>query len=322
MRLVLAFLCLLLGWAYHLMTGWYPEVSWFRGPALSIVWPVLVVAFGLGAISFHWIRRNGDPVQFAWRIFAFVGCCLILPLTIAREQQASIDQDRERAITKVRKELRLRQLRLAREQQEQLADRKERAKTDRFVQYEGRIADDLLDSLRELDARMLDEVKEQSSAYRQAMDANPTLGPEAWMRFRTLDQLEIELAAHKALYEQARAFQYFVESFEVTYTTAISDLQLQPPADRIAVAEMERILQDWDQSGLLQIRRLDVRMIGTAVKALAILSEEWGRWSFDPRQKQISFENFNAESAFTEAIVLLKAISEEVRLISSPDEPI
>ena len=147
------------------------------------------------------------------------------------------------------------------------------------------------------------------------MDANPTKGPESWIRFRTIDQLEVELAAHKALYEQTRAFTQFIESFEDKYSSEIEALNLQPPADRIAIAELERVLQFWERSRIYDLRQLDVRLLGSAIAALNILRDAWGTWSFNPRDNKITFENPDQEAAFYEQIQLVQAIAIEVNSI-------
>jgi len=246
---------------------------------------------------------------------------LVIPLIFAREQQAGSDMAAQDRITQSRESLRLQRLRKAEEVKEQIADRQERAKTDRFVQYEGKIPADLLDTMRELDAAMLEDVKSHADSYRQALDANPTLGPDAWVRFRRIDQLSLEIAKYKDLYERTRAFAQFVESFEEQYSSKIDALNLQPPADRIAVAELQRILQEWERSKIYELRRLDVKLLGSALAALNILSDEWGSWSYDPRDQNIVFENKEKEAAFAEAILVIKAIMEEVKLIDEDSEP-
>ena len=196
-----------------------------------------------------------------------------------------------------------------------MADRQERARTDRFVQYEGRIPDDTLNQLRELDRKMQEEVQAQADAYSRALEDNPTHGPDDWIHYRTLDQLEMERTAFQALYQQTRAFTQFIEDFEERYTGEIESLQLQPPADRIAIAEMERILQGWKQARVYDLRKLDVEFFANALRILDLLREAWGHWSYSPRDKVVQFDNPDQELRFSEAVLNLKAILAELEVI-------
>ena len=321
MRVILLIISLMFAYGYHLITGWYPDVAWIQDDFMSWVWPAFTAFLSVVAILFVSLHKKMDPVQGAWGIMALVGCMLIVPLIFAREQQANADLAAQQHIKQSKESMRLQRLKQAKEIKEQIADRKERARTDRFVQYEGKIPEELLDKMRELDAAMLADVKSHADSYEQAMDANPTLGPDAWVRFRRIDQLSLEIAKHKDLYERTRAFSGFVESFEEQYTSKIDALNLQPPADRIAVAELQRILQEWERSKIYELRRLDVRLLGAALTALNILSDEWGSWSYDPREQDILFENKDKEADFVEAILLIKAIIEEVSMINQDSNP-
>jgi hypothetical protein len=321
MRWILAVGCLLFGLGYVLLTDWYPDVEWLQGVFMHLLWPVLVALMALAAILCPRRFLARDPVLSSWAVLGLAGCLLILPLIIAREGQAGIDAEREAALRETREALRLERLRQAQALKEAQADRAERAKTDRFVQYEGRVPPATLQQLRDLDARMQAEVDRFAEAYRSALDSNPTKGPESWIRFRTLDQLEVELAAHKALYEQTRAFAQFIESFEDTYTSEIEAMGLQPPADRIAIAEMERILQFWEQSRLYDLRQLDVRLLGAAIAALNGLRDAWGDWSYDPRDKRVRFTDPAREAAFLEDMRLFQAIALEVQAIREALDP-
>ncbi|MEX0330517.1 MAG: hypothetical protein AB3N64_03755 [Puniceicoccaceae bacterium] len=319
MRLILAIVCVLMGLGYYLLTGWYPDVPWLQGTLFHLVWPVAITATGicLNLIA-RWLFAR-DPVLISWAIVGLAGCLLIFPLILARENQADRDSARQEAIQDSREQLRLQRLRLAKAEEErraaERAEREQRGQTDRFVQYEGRIPYDTLDALRQLDQQMREALDAQSEAYAAAMEANPTKGPESWIRFRTIDQLEVELAAHRVLYEQTRAFTQFIESFEDTYTRSIESLDLQPPADRIAIAEMERVLQFWERSRVYDLRQLEVRLLGSAIAALNVLREAWGTWSYNPREQRVLFQNPEQEASFYEQIQLVQAIAIEVNAI-------
>jgi hypothetical protein len=331
MRFILAFLSVLMGISYVLLADWYPDVAWLHKSLMHFVWPVSIasISFLLSLFGGRLLAR--DAVLSAWGAAGLGGCLLLMPLILAREVQSNVDLAERLQLEQTRKELRLELSRLAQIEEEKRkadqADREKRGKTDRFVQYEGRIPDATLATLRDLDERMRAEVDAFAEAYAKALKVNPTKGPESWIRFRTIDQLEIELSAHKALYEQTRAFTQYIESFETSYMGAIEALGLQPPADRIAIAEMERILQFWDRARIYDLRQLDVRLLGSAIAALNVLRDAWGTWAFNPREKRVAFDNPAQEAAFYENIRLVQAIAievdsirEEVDAEASPDQ--
>ena len=321
MRLVLAFLCLLLGIGFYLLTGWYPDVAWLQGAVIRIGFPSVLAAACLVLILWPARPSGGDPLARSWMAVSLMGCLLISVLILGREGQLEADRLAEDRLRESANALRLEQIRQQQLKREEVADRRERAKTDRFVQYEGRIPDDTLQQLRELDERMQGEVKTQADAYALAMEQNPTHGPDDWVHFRTLDQLEMERTAHQALYEQTRNFTQFIESFEERYEQEIEELQLQPPADRIAIAELQRILQHWEQTRVYDMRKLDVEFLANALRILDLLREAWGHWSYSPRDKIVHFENPDQELRFSEAVLNLKAILAELDVIEDKIDP-
>jgi hypothetical protein len=322
MRLITGILCTLLALGYFLAAGFYPAAGWIQAFPMRILWPLLGLA---AALAFQLLlpptARRRDPALAGWGAFGLLGCLLVVPLIFAREQQARLDAAETARLVSMREELKLEQRRREQARRAEEADRQERARTDRFVQYEGRIPARDLDALRLLDARMRGEVEAIAGKYAEALKRHPTKGPGDWIRSRTLKQLDAERAAHQALYQQTRAFAEFTESFEQRYSSAIEKLGLRPPADRVAIAEMERILQAWDQSRLLTLRQLDVQALATALRALDILRKEWGNWSFDPRTDQLVFQQPGPEAAFHQALHDLQLISEEVSSITAASGP-
>ena len=312
MPAVLLFLCLLFAVGYAQATGLYPDVEWMREAFFRLYWPALVA--GLAAVVTVVLPTlfKRDTLAIAWSMVALSGCLLVIPLALAREQQAELDLAREQHLQDLRRQVKVAMTRQAEALRAERASRRERARTDRFVQYEGRLPAATLDRLREIDARMAEEVKAQADAYREALDTHPTTGIESWIRFRTLADLEREVASHKALYEQTRNFAQFVNAFEDRYTAEIEAMDLQPPADRIAIAEMERILQAWERARLIDLRRLDVELLGTALNVLTLLREAWGQWAYSPRDNLLSFEDPAVEGELYRLLERLDSIHQEV----------
>ena len=320
-RAILAFGILCLGGFYLLLTEWYPDVAWLHRSLLSLGWPIAAILLA-GAVLLVGPRLAfRDAALAGWAAFSLAGCLLLLPLAMAKREQAVLDAAAEETVAELREEVRLDLRR--REAEAAKAEREERASRpkDRYTQYEGRVDYPSLETIRELDEAMQAQMKERADAYREVMEANPVLGPSAWLTFRSRDQLERERRHHRRLYETARTFTRFVETFEDRYTSAIEELSLGPAAKRIAIAEMERVLQAWEQSQTYTIRKLDLELLSEALAALDVLIGEWGAWSYSPRDTDLSFENPGREAAFMEAMDRFRRAAEAVSEISSGQPP-
>ena len=318
-RIIIAF-ALLMGAAGFSFSGTlYPDVGWIQSTFWRIGWPLLVALPGTTVLLLNRFARR-DPFLASMAALGYGGTLLLLPLILARDTQYAHDEAADAAVRQSR--VALRQDILRREQvfKAAEADRRERARTDRFALYEGRVPDPMLDQLRALDKGMHAEVEAQSQAYEGALRANPTLGPSAWPRFRTLDQLMQELTAHRALYEQTRTFTQFIESFEERYEAAIRELDPPAPVDRVAVAELQRIVQFWEREQVFALRKLDVEALGSSIAALEVLREAWGNWSYDPRENSLSFTHPDQEIAFAEAIEHFQAVLRDLARIQQAQE--
>jgi hypothetical protein len=321
MRLIQATLILLLGAGYLGIVGWYPDVVWLESFLWAGVWPGVVSGFGLLIVLGACLLHRRDPSLVGWVGFSLAGCLLVIPLLVAKQQQAAHDVSEREQLLALREEVVTESRR--REQLALEAERERRASEprDRFSQYEGRVDLISLQAIRALDERMQAEVKEQADAYKQALDDNPVLGPSAWITFGSQSQLKEEQTAHQRLYESTRAFTQFIESFEDRYTQAIEELSLKPPADRIAIAEMERVLQSWEASRTYDLRKLDVEMLAAALNALNVLDTAWGQWAYNPREQRLSFENEGMERRVQEAMQRFQAAFAAVQAIRESELP-
>jgi hypothetical protein len=316
MRLILIALCLILCGGYYLLTSWYPDAGWLQQTLFQVTLPavvflsVLFVAFGIPGFG------KKDPAIVFWTGLGLAGCFLSVPLLIAKFQQADLDAVRTAELKELRKDLRVELARQAAIRRAEAADRVERTRTtDRYAQYEGRLPMDQLDSLRELDERMLNELEQYQSLYEAALDVNPTMGPDDWVRFKSKEQLDDQHHAHKVLYEQTRAYTQFVSTFEESYSKGIAALELSDAAHRVAVAELQRILLVWKQARMHDIRTLDVEVLGAALRALDLLRDDWGKWRYDHRVNELIFDNPDTELSFMEAVADIQAILQEVQAI-------
>jgi len=287
---------------YLLVRSWYPEVGWIQDGFFGWLWPFLVGLTGIALASLSDRFHRRDPVLFSWMVFAFTGSLLLAPLIPARMQQDSFDRSADALVADLHdKQLRETRARQAEERERLIEELKNRPR-DRFSQYEGRVAASSLAAIRDLDEQLRSELQSRTDHYKTVLEENPVLGPTAWTSFQTRDQLDTEITAHRRIYEATRSFTTYVESFEETYLAGIEALQLQPPADRIAIAEMERILQSWTADHSMDLRRLDVEVLSSALGALNVLDDQWGSWSWNPREQQLSFERQAAEAAYARSM--------------------
>lgn len=320
MRGILASLILLMAVGYFELTAWYPAVGWLQSPVFAIAWPAVVAFLCLGALLLARRLKRRDPVLSAWVAFSLCGCLLVTPLLVARYRQEAVDAASSAAVTSQREDVRAMVRRQAQTAADKTAAERAARPRDRFTQYEGRLDPAALERIRSLDTQMQAAFQEKSGAYKQALEENRTLGPNSWLTFRTRDELAAEREAHQRIYEAARGFTQFVESFEQVYTEAINAMQLQPPGDRVAIAEMERVLQSFEQDNAYDLRKLDVEAIGAALSALNVLYDEWGNWSYSPRDQLLSFADPAREAAFHQALQRLKAATEAVQALTQGTE--
>jgi hypothetical protein len=325
MRLILATLICLLALGYAALVALYPGVSWLQSPLLAIAWPAAAALLCLVLLAFGKRLNPRDPVLPGWVAFSLCGCLLVVPLLVAKSRQEAIDADQAALVASLREDVRAMLRRQAQAALDQVNAARASRPKDRFTQYEGRVDALALERIRILDTEMQAAFKEKADAYRQALEENRTLGPNSWLTFRTLEELEAEREAHQRLYAAARGFTQFVESFEQAYTDAVIALQLKPPGDRIAVAEMERVLQSLEAENAYDLRKLDVETIGAALSALNVLHDAWGSWSYSPREQTLSFDDPAREAAFHQALQRLKAATEAVQALTQgtndPDSP-
>lgn len=316
MRLILIAVCLILCGGYYLLTGWYPDAEWLQQSLLKLTLPIGVflavsfVAFGIPGFG------KRDPVIVLWTGIGLAGCILSVPLLLAKFQQADLNAMRTAELRELRKDLRVELARQAALRRAEAADRMERTRTsDRFAQYEGRLPFEQLESLRELDQRMLDELDGYRNLYEAALEANPTMGPDDWVRFKSKEDLDEQHHAHKVLYEQTRALTQYVSTFEESYSRGIAQLELPDAAHRVAIAELQRIILTWQQSRMYDLRTLDVEVLGAALRSLDLLRNDWGNWRYDHRINELVFDNPDTEIGFMEAVADMQAILKEVQSI-------
>ena len=107
MRWILACFCVLLGCGYIFLTGWYPDVAWLQGLFPGLIWPVAITTLALLLMLLARHLLAHDPLLSSWAILGLAGCLLIIPLILAREQQAKLDHIAEERLAESREALRI-----------------------------------------------------------------------------------------------------------------------------------------------------------------------------------------------------------------------
>ena len=313
MRLIAVWVVFLMAVGAWLARGLYPSVDWIQGPLSSALYAAAVAALGCAVIV--WPDRSGesDATARSWTGLALAGLFLLVPLTLAKQADSAFNKERDALIAQTMQEVRLQARQRALAEMDQV---KETLPRDRFSSYEGRIEVAALAAIRQLDSEMKAELDTASARYREALGVAVTRGPDEWIQMRSREQLEAELAEHARLYSATRAFTLAVERFEPTYLARIEALGLKPPADRVAIAELERILQFWEAQQALDLRRLDEALLAAAIRVLTVLMDDWGQWRFSPRDQQVSFDDPGIERAFKEALADLLEAHEAVEALT------
>lgn len=299
MPLISAFAICLISYGAWLCRGLYPSVEWLTAGVWSLVYCVAVCLGSVFLLGWWSWRASGDRLAQSCAAFAMAGTLLVLPLALAKRQEdqfaRTLDAQIEKGVAAARTALR------QREQSRLEEERKEKPR-DRFSVYEGRVDATSLSKVRELDQEMKEVLDGAANRYKAALDDSATRGPGDWVRIRDREELEQEYAAHTRLYSETRAFTLVVERFEEEYQSRITELGLEPPADRIALAELQRILLLWESDQTFTLRRLDEAVLGAAIRTLNILRENWGTWHYNPREQRVVFDDRLDEVAFAEAL--------------------
>ncbi|NBD39198.1 MAG: hypothetical protein GVY10_11580 [Verrucomicrobia bacterium] len=299
---------------YRAALGLYPNARWLQEPGWVWMYPLFSLCAGIVLLILPaLLRLRVDYLLRSFLAVALTGIFLLLPLLIARETQLAADAMARNEIADLRESVRLAEARQRQELRKEMRDREQEQGPDRYTSYEGKLPPAQLRLLRQLDERMRDKLKAEAEAYRNALEANPIRGPEEWIRFRTLDELETEIARQRDLYEQTRRFTEFFESFEKRYLEEIEQAALSPAARRVAIAELERVLQSWRRDQAYELRKLDLQALGSALQALDALREGWGSWAFLPREDRLRFRDPSVEQRFRHGIERLQRIQDEVR---------
>ncbi len=291
----------------------FPAVEWTDHP----VWVVIVggVALGLTWLVTQglWSFSDQSHTIFQLVFLGIWGSLLVTGLIVAREIQLDHDRAMVEEINEARLAMRRRAIEQAKETLADAENRRRRVEEDRFARYEGRVEAETLDRMRAADAEILASLEEAADRYRKVLAENPTQGPESWLRFATLEEVEEERARTRRVYEAARAYNDFLEGLSARYEAKLAELDLAPPADRYAIAEMERVVQGWERSGAREIRQLDVAISTIAIQALDLLIDRWGEWRFDRANSRVVFDDGGLELAF------VRRLREAGQLVSEQD---
>lgn len=309
---------------YGVAGGLYPQAEWLAGVFWEWGYPLAVALAALLAGARRWpvVGKPRDPMAGMGLSWGLAGCLLLVPLIVGREEQLRAEEQQRAAVAELREEVLLEQSRKQAEERMQALREKEEGEPDRFDRYEGRLPAEELERLRELDRRLRRELREAAEAYRKALENNPVRGPMEWMRMGTVDALETELARHRRLYEKTRAFTEAMEGFEERYLAAIEELGVGAATRRVAVAELERILQYWHREGAYDLRKLDVQLLATAQQALRALRDNRGAWEWDARSGRPRFFDEEIRARFGAAVQRMEELREEVRRIrEEPNRP-
>jgi hypothetical protein len=215
-------------------------------------------------------------------------------------------------LKETRQGLRERQAREAAAALAEISKREQQRLQDRFANYEGRVDAAALAKVRDLDDAMQREFEEHIDAYQNAQMEHPIRGPDDWIRASSRDELDRERSAYQHHLRHSRRLLEFLDEFPVRYEERIAELELPPAAERIAKAELQRILLFWDYSRTRDVREWDVRFFELSLEAISLLRSQWGRWSWNPRESSFTFESPNVEYEFYQLLDALQQILEQL----------
>lgn len=290
----------------------FPSVEWTRNRAL--VWALIGSGFLLGSILTQLLWRISSANRVVFH-FIWPGLCAIFwvsMLVVAREAQYEADKAWVAVLKETRQGLRERQAREAAVALAEISKRERERLQDRFADYEGRVDALALAKVRDLDEAMQQEFQQNIDAYRRAQMDHPIRGPDDWIRASTRDELDRERQAYQHHRQQSQQLLEFLNGFPVRYEERIAELDLPPAAERIAKAELQRILLFWDYSQTRDVREWDVRFFELSLEAISLLRSQWGQWSWNPRESSFEFKSPDVEYEFFQLLDALQQILQQL----------
>jgi len=285
----------------------FPIVGWTRDESFLLVAACGGLAGAWALTALLWLFSEGERLFYhfifvgVWAAFLAGGYIYARDLQVARDTVLVEQQNANRLALR---QAAVERAKAARERaQRELSERQQRiADGDRFARYEGLVPDETLDRMRAADEEILEGLRAAAERYKSTLAANEVGGPSEWLRVATLDGLEAMRARNQAVYEASRAYNDYLAGLEERYQAQLDELALVPPADRYAIAEMERLLQFWEYSGASEIRRLDSEVSAIALRALDLLRDRWGNWQFDRANSRVTFDDPNDEFQFAQLL--------------------
>lgn len=305
---------------YFVAMAFYPAVDWARNPRTVVTWWAVGIAAGWSLTQLLWLFSGRSSSIFHW-VFAGLLCSVwVGMLGMAREEQYQFEKAWVETVKETRQQMRARAAREAAQALEELRERERSLEDDRFAQYEGRVDREGLLAVRELDAEMRQRLEEQMDAYRRVVVEYPLRGPETWLRFQTIDRLEQERSAYSEHLRQSRGLLAFLQSFRDRYEEEIEALELPESVRRVALAELQRILNLWEVTHMREVRELDIALFEQAVEGLDILRGNWDGWNWNPRESQVVFDSRRVEESFWERVQNMQLILSELDELTGGDE--
>lgn len=300
-------------------TAWwlrlYPAAPWAddAGTLLALLAVVAGVAWVFTALL--WLLSNRGLGIFHGVYLGLMSCGLLGVLIVGREAQFQHDREVAEQIRETRLALRRRALVQAREALVAIKERQAALEEDRFLQYEGRVDDATLERMRAIDDAILTELEEARERWEGIVAAHEIVGPEAWLRFESPEELKAEREKVARFYEGTRTYLNALNRLEDDYAQRIEGAQFEAKAHRYAIAEMERLVQTLKNFGLLRLRELDVEIAEIQLKAIDLLVRTWGQWRFQPTNSRIVFDDPGVEMQFMDLLhQAIDLVNEQVRI--------
>jgi hypothetical protein len=285
-------------------TAWwlrlYPAAPWADDAGTLIALLAAIAGVAWVFTTLLWLLSNRSAGIFHGVYLGLLGCGLLGALIVGREAQFQHDREMAEQIRETRLALRRQALVQAREALAAIKERRAALDENRFLKYEGRVDAATLEKMRSIDEAILGRAREGRERWEEIMTGLEMAGPEAWLRFSSVEELQEERETVARFYEATRTYLNVLNALESDYQERLEEAKFTPPADRYAVAEMERVLQTMTGLGAVRLRELDVEIAEIQMRALDLLLQSWGQWRFQQSNSRIVFDDPGVEIQFME----------------------
>ncbi|KAF0094985.1 MAG: hypothetical protein E1N59_1413 [Puniceicoccaceae bacterium 5H] len=317
---VAAFLALVgtivVAWKLHtyaapelLVSGWHFVVS---AAVLTII------GWGMGTLL--WLCSERRFLNLPWFALLSMGCAWIGGLALAQEvstyqRQQQIDAEYAQRQEAIRAQRRAMREMIA--EQRRLAEEFER---DPFAAYERRLPPGDLEQLRGVEKAVLADFQDMQAEIESLM-GNLEMTADEWLTSGDLERYRKARDQYREIAQVTARIADYLNNLGDTYQEKLDALDLSEEAERVGVAQKERLLQDPFFVRARKLRTLDAQMSSLARDVLDLFVKYPQQWHLNEDTGQVEFEHEDFERQVHWHLREILTLAEQQEKLEQEAEP-